>query len=103
MINKSGSHDVECKIKNKNSRQALQQLQVSNEKKPNLEGIEYTFFMKKREDKIAIENPHLKPMEIWSKIIDEMNALQPTWRGLTQYQGVTIRNIRTKLQGPDLA
>ena len=32
-----------------------------------------------------------------------MNDLQPTWRGLTQYQVVThVRNMRTKLQGPNL-
>ena len=32
-----------------------------------------------------------------------MNDLQPTWRGLTRYQVITrVRNIRTKLQGPDL-
>ena len=56
VINKSGSHDVECEIKNKNSRQALQQLQVSNGKKPNLEGIDYISIMKKRADKITIKN-----------------------------------------------
>jgi len=59
--------------------------------------------MKKRADEIAIENLHLKPMQIWSKITDEMNDLQPTWRGLTRYQVITrVWNIRTKLQGPDL-
>ena len=103
VIKESGSHDVECEIKNKNSRQALQQLQVSNGKKPNLEDIDYTSFMKKRADEIAIENLHLKPMEIWTKIANEMKEISTTWRGLTQYQVVTrVRNIRTKVQGPDL-
>ena len=54
VIKESGSHDVECTIKNKNSRQALQQLQGSNGKKPKLEEIDYTSFMKKRTDEIAI-------------------------------------------------
>ena len=103
VIKKVGSHDVECSLKNKNSRQALQQLQVSKKEDANLDGIDFSSFMKKRADELAIENLHLKPMQIWSKVVEELNDLQPTWRGLTQYQVITrIRNIRTKLQGPDL-
>ena len=70
VIKEVGSHDVECSLKNKNSRQALQQLQVSKKEDANLDGIDFSSFMKKRADELAIENLHLKPMQIWSKVAE---------------------------------
>ena len=65
MIKEDGVHDVERKIKNQNSRQALQELHNnSNNNNPDSYGIDFTSFMKKRTDKLALENLHLKPKEI---------------------------------------
>ena len=46
--------------------------------------------MKKRTNELALENLHLKPKEIWDKLSEELNAIQPTWKGLTDFQ-VTVR------------
>ena len=59
--------------------------------------------MKKRTDEIALENLHLKPKEIWDKVSEELNGIQTTWKGLTDFQVTTrVRNIRLKVQGSDL-
>ena len=37
------------------------------------------------------------------KLTNELNTIQPTWKGLTQYQvNNRVRNIRSKLQGSEL-
>ena len=104
VIKEDGVHDVECKIKNQNSRQALQELRNnSSNNNPDSYGIDFTSFMKKRTDELALENLHLKPKEIWDKLSQELNAIQPTWKGLTDFQVTTrVRNIRSKVQGSDL-
>ena len=103
IVNESGSHDVECKIKSKNSSQALQDLTSAHNNNPNSCGIDYTSYMKKRVDKMALKNIHLHPKEIWQKISTEMNGRQRTWRGMTDNQ-VTSRvcNVRAQIQGSDL-
>ena len=41
--------------------------------------------------------------EIWTKISKEMDGMQRTCRGLTDYQITTrVRNIRSQHQGSDL-
>ena len=59
IVSESGSHDVECNIKTKNSSQALQELTTANNNNPNSCGIDYTSYMKKRVHKMALENIHL--------------------------------------------
>ena len=46
---------------------------------------------------MALENIHLFPKEIWAQISKEMDGMQRTWRGLTDYQ-VTTRVLNTRLQ-----
>ena len=42
-----------------------------------------------------MDNLHMKPKDIWDKLTNELNTIQPTWKGLTQYQVHNrIRNIR---------
>ena len=104
VIKEDGVLGVECTIRNQNSRQALQELcNNPNNNNPQSNGIDFTSFMKKRTDKIALENLHLKPKEIWDKLSEELNSIQPTWKGLTDFQVTTrVRNIRLKVQGSDL-
>jgi len=104
VIKEDGAHDVECAIKNKNSRQALQELSNNpNNNNPYSNGIDFTSFMKKRTDELALKNLHIKPKKIWDILSEELNAIQPTWRGLTDFQVTTrVRNIRSKIQGSDL-
>ena len=52
---------------------------------------------------MAIDNLHMKPKDIWDQLSNELNKIQPTWKGLTQYQEITrVQNIRSKLQGSDI-
>ena len=104
VIKETGVHDVECTIKRENSRQALQELRKNpNNNNPCSNGIDFTTFMKKRTDEIALENLHLKPKEIWDKLSDELNSIQPTWKGLTDFQVTTrVRNIQSRVLGSDL-
>ena len=46
---------------------------------------------------MTLENIHLFPKEIWAQISKEMDGMQRTWRGLTDYQ-VTTRVLNTRLQ-----
>ena len=47
VIKEEGSHDVECTIKNQDSRQALKQLRNDpNNNNPDSNGIDYTSFMR---------------------------------------------------------
>ena len=79
MIKEDGVHDIECKIKNQNSHLDLQELRNNpSNNNPDSYGIDFTSFMKKRTDKLALENLHLKPKEIWDKLSEELNAIQPT-------------------------
>ena len=79
MIKEDGVHDVECKIKNQNSRQALQELRNnSSNNNPDSYGIDFTSFMKKRIDELALENLLLKPKKIWDKLSEELNEIQLT-------------------------
>ena len=57
----------------------------------------------KKADEMAIDNLHMKPKDIWDQLSNELNKIQPTWKGLTQYQEITrVQNIRSKLQGSDI-
>ena len=89
VVNKMGTHDVECRIKSKNSRQALRELTNSNDNNPNSSGIDYTSYMKKRVNEMALENIYLSPKEICTKILKEMDGMQRTWKGSTDYQVTT--------------
>ena len=52
---------------------------------------------------MAMDNLHMKSMDIWAKLTNKLNTIQPTWKGLTQYQVITrVQNIRSKIQGSDL-
>ena len=104
VIKEEGSHDVECTIKHQDSRQALQELRNNpNNNNPDSIGINYTSYMKKRTDELALENLHLKPKQIWDLVSKEMNEMHSTWKGMTDFQVTTrVRNIRSKLQGSDL-
>ena len=103
VVHESGSHDVECKIKNKGSVQALQDLTNAHNNNPKSEGIDYTSYMKKRVDELALENIHLFPKDIWGIISKDMNKKFTTWRGLTDNQVTSrVRNVRAQLQGSDL-
>ena len=45
----------------------------------------------------------MKLKDICDKLLNQMNTIQPTWKGMTQYQVITrVQNIRSKLQGSDL-
>jgi len=102
VIKEIGCHDVECTVKNLESRRVLQQLNENNANS-SLSGIDFTTFMKKKTDEIAMDNLHMKPKDIWDKLTNELNTIQPTWKGLTQYQvNNRVRNIRSKLQGSEL-
>ena len=48
VVNEIGCHDAECRIKSKNSRQALRELTNSNNNNPNSSGIDYTSYVKKK-------------------------------------------------------
>ena len=103
IVHESGTHDVKCKIRTKISKQALQDLTNAHNINPKSEGIDYTSYMKKRVDKMALENIHFHPKEIWSKISKEMNERSTTWRGLTDNQVISrVRNICSQIQGSDL-
>ena len=104
VIKEEGSHDVECTIKNQDSRQALKQLRNDpNNNNPDSNGIDYTSFMRKKTDELALENLHLHPKEIWDLVSRQMNEIQPTWKGMTDFQVTTrVRNIRSKYKGSDL-
>ena len=86
VVSENRSHDVQCRIKSKNSKQALRELKNSNNNNPNSSGIDYTSYMKKRVDEMALENIHFHPKVIWSKISEELNKMSTTWRGLTYNQ-----------------
>ena len=52
---------------------------------------------------MALENIHLFPKEIWTKISKEMDGMQRAWKGLTVYQVTTrVRNICLQHQGSEL-
>ena len=102
-MHESGTHDVKCKIRTKISKQALQDLTNAHNNNPKSVGIDYTTYMKKRVDEMALENIHFHPKEIWSKISKEMNERSTTWRGLTDNQVISrVRNICSQIQGSDL-
>ena len=59
--------------------------------------------MKKTTDELALEYLHRKPKEMWDKVSVELNGIQITWKGLTDFQVTTcVQNIRSKVQGSDL-
>ena len=60
----------------KNSSQSLQDLTNAQTNHPNSVGIDYTSYMKKRVDKMALQNIHLYPNKIWANISKEMNGMQ---------------------------
>ena len=78
IVHETGSHDVECNLKTKNSSQTLQELKNTHNNNPNSCGIDYTSYMKKRVDEMALKNIHLHPKEIWQTISKEMNGKQKT-------------------------
>ena len=86
VVSEIGCHDVECRIKSINSTESLHGLTNSNNNNPNSSGIDYTSYMKKRVDEMALENIHFHPKVIWSKISEELNKMSTTWRGLTYNQ-----------------
>ena len=99
----SGSHDVECNIKIRNSTQALQDPTNAHNNNPKSVGIDYTSYMKKTVDEMALEIIHLYPKEIWTNILKEMNEMSTTWRELTDNQVTSrVRNVRAQIQESDL-
>ena len=102
IVHESGTHDVECKIKTKNNKEALQDLTNAYNNNRKSVGIDYTSYLKKRVDKMAVENNLFHPKEIWSKISKKMNKRSTTWRGLTDNQVMSrVRNVRLQIQGSD--